>query len=135
MYGLETSAMTVRQARELEVSETKMLRWSLGWTRKDKIRNEKIRNLTGVEAITAKTREQRLRWFGHVKRREEDYVGKRVLEMEIEGRRGRGRQKTRWKDTIVKDMKELSLEEEDVMDRNLWRCAIHGSDPVYNGKS
>ncbi|KAF7643594.1 hypothetical protein LDENG_00236740, partial [Lucifuga dentata] len=39
LYGLETVALRKRQEAELEVAETKMLRFSLGVTRMDRIRN------------------------------------------------------------------------------------------------
>ena len=38
LYGLETVALTKRQEAEMEVAELKMLRFSLGVTRMDKIR-------------------------------------------------------------------------------------------------
>ena len=40
LYGLETVALTKRQEADMEVAELKMLRFSLGVTRMDKIRNE-----------------------------------------------------------------------------------------------
>jgi len=43
MYGMETVAATDRQVKKLEVAGLKMVRWALGVTRKDKIRNEHIR--------------------------------------------------------------------------------------------
>ena len=46
MYGLEKLAMSKRQEAELEVAELKMLRFSLGVTRMDRIRNEVIRGTT-----------------------------------------------------------------------------------------
>ena len=129
-YGLETLPLTKRQVMDLEVAEMKMLRWSMGWTRKDRVRNTKIRNLARVEKMSVKTKQSRLRWFGHVKRRDESYVGKRVLNLEIEGRRRRGRPKGRWMDLVKTDMRELELEEDDALDRDLWRSAIHFSDPA-----
>ena len=62
-----------------------MLRWSLGVTRLDRIRNEHIRGTTHVRRLGEKQREQRLRWFGHVMRREKVYVERQMLE----GRGGR----------------------------------------------
>ncbi|KAK3535188.1 hypothetical protein QTP70_004749 [Hemibagrus guttatus] len=43
LYGLETVSLRKRQESELEVAELKMLRFSLGVTRLDRIRNEYIR--------------------------------------------------------------------------------------------
>ena len=40
VYGLETAAVTKKQVKEMEVAEMKMLRFAMGVTRKDKIRNE-----------------------------------------------------------------------------------------------
>lgn len=40
MCGLETVSETMRQEAEFEVAELKMFRYSLGVTRKDRIRNE-----------------------------------------------------------------------------------------------
>ena len=129
-YGLETLPLTKRQVSDMEVAEMKMLRWSMGWTREDRVRNTRIRILTNVEKMSVKIKESRLRWFGHVKRRNESYVGRRVLNLEIEGKRRRGRPKGRWMDMIKADMRELELEEEDALDRNLWRSAIHFSNPA-----
>ncbi|KAK3534192.1 hypothetical protein QTP86_003336 [Hemibagrus guttatus] len=47
-----------------------MLRFSLGVTRLDRIRNEYIRGTAHVGRLGDKVRESRLRWFGHVQRRE-----------------------------------------------------------------
>ena len=135
LYGLETEAITKKHEEEMEVAEMNMQRWSMGWTRKDRVRNERIRGLTGVGGLPRKIRQDRLRWFGHVKRRDGDYVGKRVMEMEMDGRRKRGRPKTRWMDRVKDDMKSLELEEDDALDRRAWRCAIHYSDPADCGTS
>ena len=55
-YGLETLPLTKRQEMDLEVAEMKMLRWSMGWTRKDRVRNTKIRSLANVEKMSVKTK-------------------------------------------------------------------------------
>ncbi|KAK3548079.1 hypothetical protein QTP70_004507 [Hemibagrus guttatus] len=70
LYGLETVSLRKRQEAELEVAELKMLRFSLGVTRLDRIRNEYIRETAHVGRLGDKVREARLRWFGHVQRRE-----------------------------------------------------------------
>ncbi|KAK3560442.1 hypothetical protein QTP86_008437 [Hemibagrus guttatus] len=70
LYGLETVSLRKRQESKLEVAELKMLRFSLGVTRLDRIRNEYIRGTAHVGHLGDKVREARLRWFGHVQRRE-----------------------------------------------------------------
>ncbi|KAK3542112.1 hypothetical protein QTP86_015540, partial [Hemibagrus guttatus] len=95
LYGLETVSLRKRQESELEVAELKMLRFSLGVTRLDRIRNEYIRGTAHVGRLGDKVREARLRWFGHVQRREREYIGRRMLDMKLPGRRQRGRPKRR----------------------------------------
>ena len=65
LYGLETVALKKRQEAEMEVAELNMLRFTLGVTRMDKIRNEYIRGTAQVGKFGEKTREARLRWYGH----------------------------------------------------------------------
>ena len=52
----------------------KMLRFSLERTRVDKIKNEAIHGTVHVRQLHYKLRESRLKWFGHVQRRQKDYV-------------------------------------------------------------
>ena len=40
-----------------------------------------------------KTREARLRWYGHLRRKYDGYIGRRMLMMEVPGKRKRGRPK------------------------------------------
>ena len=50
LYGMETVAVTERQMGKMEVAELKMVRWALGVTRKDKIRNEYVRDCKNCKA-------------------------------------------------------------------------------------
>ena len=101
VYGLETVAVTKKQVEEMEVAEMKMLRFAMGVTRKDNIRNEYIRGTVKVERLGMKMREGRRRWYGHVMRRDQEYVGRKMMEMELPGRRKRGRPKRRFLDVVV----------------------------------
>ena len=92
-YGLETVTVTKKQVEEMEVAEMKMLRFAMGVTRKDNIRNEYIRGTVKVERSGMKMREGRLRWYGHVMRTAQEYVGTMMMEMELPGKRKRERPK------------------------------------------
>ncbi|KAI5092175.1 hypothetical protein C0J45_17806, partial [Silurus meridionalis] len=129
LYGLETVALSKRQEVELEVPELKMLRFSLGVTRMDRIRNEFIRGTAHVGRFGDKVREVRLRWFGHVQRRDMGYIGRRMLRMEPPGRRERGRPRRRFMDVVREDMQVWGVNDADVEDRVVWRRMIHCGDP------
>ena len=96
----------------------------MGVTRMDKIRNEHIRGTAGVERMSKKLRETRLRWYGHVLRREEGYIGKKIMAMELPGTRRRGRPKRRFIDALKEDMRVVGVRKEDAMNRNGWRAKI-----------
>ena len=51
--------------------------------------NEDVRGTTKVREISKKVQESRLKWYGHVWRREDEYVGSRVMGMEVPGKRRR----------------------------------------------
>ena len=51
LYGMETVAVTERQVGKMEVAELKMVRWALGVTRKDKIRNEYVRGTAKITKV------------------------------------------------------------------------------------
>ena len=128
--GLCHWAVKKAQEKKLDVAEMRMLRWISGVTKLDRIRNVRIRGTTKVGEISRKVQESRLKWYGHVLRREEEYVGKRVMAMEVPGKRRRGRPKRRWMDTIGNDLSEKELSREDTQDRAKWRSLIRHIDPT-----
>ena len=77
VYGLQIVAVTKKQVEEMEIAEMKMLGFAVGVTRKDKIRNEYIRGTVKVKRLEMKMKVDRLRWYGHVMRRDQEYVGRR----------------------------------------------------------
>ena len=111
-----------------DTAEMRMLRWMCGVTKLDRIRNESIRGTTKVGEISKKVQQSRLKWYGHVLRREDEYVGKSVMAMEVPGKRRRGRPNGRWLDSIRNDLSERELSREDTQDRAKWRRLIRHID-------
>ena len=102
-----------------------MLRCMCGHTRLDKIRNEVIRDKIGVASIGDKLRESRLRWFGHVLRRDPRASVRRSEGLDLgDVRRGRGRPKKSWKKVIRQDLALLSISEDMALDRAHWMASI-----------
>ena len=72
--------------------------------------------------------------YGHVMRREEECVGRRVMALQADGDRRRGRPKWRWMDNITGDMRQHGLTMEDARDRARWKRLIRHVDPTYKRK-
>ena len=118
-----------KQMGKMEVAQLKMVRWALGVTRKDKIKNDYVRGTAKIAKLGGKLRNARLRWYGHIKSREEDYVGKRMVEIAVPGVRKRGRPRRRWMDLVREDMERVGAREGDKIDRMEWRLLSRCSDP------
>ncbi|XP_070025164.1 uncharacterized protein [Nicotiana sylvestris] len=104
--------------QKMKVAEMRMLKWMCGHTRKDRIRNEVIRDKVGVSSVEDKLQELRLRWFGHVKRRDIDAPVRRCKRLSIVGlRKGRGRPKKYWAEVVRQDISLLQLTEDMTHDR------------------
>lgn len=74
-------------------------RWIAGISLLERRESEDISRMCGVRNIREKAREPRLRYFGHMKRRDE----KKPVKKAVTGRRNARRQIIRWKD-LVKQM-------------------------------
>ena len=61
LYDTECRAIKIYHAQKMSVTETCMLRWICGKTRRDKMRNENIHTKIGIGFIEEKMRENRLR--------------------------------------------------------------------------
>ena len=91
-----------------------------------KLRNEELNDLYSSPNIVIKSR--RMRWAGHVARREEGRDVYRVLVWKPEGKRPLGRPRRRWEDNIKMDLEEMGRGCGDWMelakDRDRWRALV-----------
>ena len=79
----------------------------------------------GIEGVVEVMRRGRLRWFGHVERKEDDWVSA-CRNLEVAGSRGRSRPRMTWRARLDWDMKDMGLRPGMAMDRKKWRCGIMG---------
>ena len=102
-YGCETWSLTKADETRLAVTERAMERRMLKISIRDKIKNETIRETSGVQDIVLETRRSKMRWAGHVARMKDNRWTSRIIDWyPREIRRRRGRPPTRWEDYIMK---------------------------------
>ena len=97
-----------------------MIRWMCGVKLNER---KKSKELLGLEPISLMIKKSRLRWFGHVERKDDNDRVKRYIMWKVEGIRQRGRpKKTLW-DYVKNDMESLGLPQKDAQSRNKWRSS------------
>ena len=130
LYGIECWAIKKQHISKMSVAEMRMLRWMCGKTRKDRIRNEHIREMVRVAPIEDKLRENRLRWFGLVQCTPIDAPMQKSDSIEGAGNvMGRGRSRLSWESVVKHDMSIFNLTELRALDHVDWRKRIHIADP------
>jgi len=67
--------------------------------------------------------QNRLRWYGHVLRKEDDDWVKKCMEYEVEGSRPRGRSKRTWREVVREDCQARKMNKEDAIDCCKWRMS------------
>ena len=82
----------------------KCLRKALNKTRRDKIRNEVIRDMVGAKPLLQHIKQQQIKWFGHITRMPINQPALRAYNTKYFGWRARGRPRKlsvdREKDTV-----------------------------------
>ena len=70
-----------------------------------------------------------LRWYGHLRRMNDESVPKKIWRMEIEGKRPRGRPQKRWMENVKEDMGLAGLRDEDTQRWTYWQSKIQKLQP------
>ena len=111
--------MKVEDMQRMERAERMMLRWMCGKSLKNRTASDDLRVRLGIENIPDLVRRGRLRWFGHVERKDvTDWVSA-CRNLVVEGHKGRGRSRKTWNECVMADISNVGLRKEDVQDRVL----------------
>jgi hypothetical protein len=131
LYGLEYWPTKRWHVQQLSVADMRMLRWICGHRRRDRVRNDDIRERLGVEPVE-KLVQHRLRCGLDIQWRPlEAPVHRRVIsrtgmEREVEeDQPWHGR-------SLRRDLKDWSITKELALDSREWKLAIHVLKPWYS---
>jgi len=85
----------------------------------DRVPSKGLRERLGLDDIISVLQHNRLRWYGHVLRKEDNDWVKKCMECKVVGR-----PKKTWRVIVEKDCQARKLNREDTVDRNRWRKQI-----------
>jgi len=110
-YGAETWCLKGKTVAKLNSTEMDFWRRSARISRKDKIKNNIIKqNVNVTKSLLDDVETKQLQWYGHVSRMEEGRLSKEVMKWRPPGRRKRGRPKRTWEDGIRGVMGEKGID-------------------------
>ena len=107
LYSSETWPTKTEDIRKIQRNEMRMLRWMAGVSLSESKSNECVRSMLAIDDVAEVMQQNRLRWFGHVERRDELCWIKRIETLQVDGDDGvKGRPNKRWREVLREDIKE-----------------------------
>jgi len=100
LHGSETWPVRKENVVALQRAEMRMVGWMCGVKLKDRLPSKELGERLGVDDIALVLQQNRLRWYGHVLRKDDDDWVKKCMEYEVEGPRPRGRPKRTWREVV-----------------------------------
>jgi hypothetical protein len=125
LYGAESWTLTAGVKNKLDVFDNECVRTILGIKWNDRINNEELRERSKQEPLSEKAASRIIRWAGHVWRMDDSRIARRIERWQPTGKRSRGKQKQRWKDAAIGEVRLRGAKgrniEELAQDRSSWK--------------
>ncbi|KAK4874460.1 hypothetical protein RN001_013820 [Aquatica leii] len=91
---------------KIQAIDMKYLRKVKGITRRDRIKNDVVRDKLGAKHIIKFVEKQKLKWFGHTCSMKNNRQVKQIWEAGIQKSKAKGRPRKTWNDEISKVLQE-----------------------------
>ena len=125
LYGSETWCLKKNEMAVLRRTERAMVRAMCGAKLLEKRRTEDLMEMSGLkEKMVQMAKANRVRWYGHVLRRDDGHVLRKALEFEVKGKRKRGQPRRTCKMQVEKESRIVGLKKEDALNRATWRVGV-----------
>ena len=116
--------------KKIDCFQRRLLRQALNIRYPKKISNDNLKKITNLKEWSTHISIQRLKWLGHAFRLPENSPAKQaLLEIENTPKRCRGRPKTKWIDTVKKQLEKLNVTYQEAKyiatDRKKWNQIIN----------
>jgi len=118
LHGSETWPVKKEKELRLQRAEMRMIRWMYGVKITNRLSRSELRDRLGIDGIITVIQLHRLRWYGHVLRKEKN-VWVKMHGFYLQA----GKRKT-WSEVIGKNCQTRQICKEDVMDSNKWEQLI-----------
>ncbi|XP_022198639.1 uncharacterized protein LOC111055686 [Nilaparvata lugens] len=102
LYGAESWTTLDKHMSRVTAAEMRYLRRIVGKNRRDRIRNETVRQDLEVGPVSGILEERQLKWLGHASRADETKKIRQFLEAKPEGKRPRGRPRLAYQEYMVR---------------------------------
>ena len=105
LHRSETWPVRKENKVALQRAEMRMVRWMCNGKVKDRVPSKELteRLGIGIDDIKLILQQNRLRWHGHVRRKQDTDWVKKCMEYKVEGSRPRSRPKRTWREVVQKD--------------------------------
>ena len=84
LHGSETWPVRKENVVALQRAEMRMVRWMCGVKLKDRLPSKELRERLGLDDIALVLQQNRLRWYGHVLRKDDGDWVEKCMEYEVE---------------------------------------------------
>ena len=126
LHGAETWAVTKTMEKRMDSFDSRNLRRILKIRWQDRVRSSSVREKTGQCPLSIILQKRRLTWYGgHLIRMKAERLPKQSMNWKQSVKRGRGRPRTTWRQTISRDLSDLDMSSEEAevtaLDRTAWR--------------